>query len=74
LQQYGLYFTDNGSPGLITTDADQAWGDPNSPASDTWIFAGWLHCIQLSDLELVENTPRVINVLSGQVNAAFVAR
>jgi hypothetical protein len=75
LQQYGLYYTDvSGSFGLVGTDASQAWGDPNLATSDNWIFAGWLHCIQASDLEIVDNTPRIISVTSGQVNQNFPAR
>jgi hypothetical protein len=75
LQQYGLYYTDvSGSFGLVGTDASQAWGDPNLATSDNWIFAGWLHCIQASDLEIVDNTPRVISTTSGQVNQNFPAR
>jgi hypothetical protein len=75
LQAYGLYFADytGSSPGLIGTDADQAWGDPSLATSDNWIFAGWLHCVQLSDLEVVDNQPRVVNTFSGQVQA-FTAR
>lgn len=68
LQTYGIYNADYGYPGLISTDAVADWGDPSSTTSDNWAFAGWLHCVQLSDLEQVDNTPRVINVTSGQVN------
>ena len=74
LQQYGLYLTDTGTTGLIGTDASQAWGNPGLATSDNWIFAGWLHCIQESDLEIVDNTPRVISTTSGQVNQNFPAR
>jgi hypothetical protein len=74
LQVYGMYYTDNTNyPGSIGTDADQAWGDPNLSTSDAWVFAGWLHCIPFSALEVVDNTPRVISVTSGQVQT-FIPR
>ena len=74
LQTYGMYDTDNSSnPGSIGTDTDQGWGDTSLPTSDNWVFAGWLHCVQLNDLEVVDNTPRVISVTSGQVQT-FIPR
>jgi hypothetical protein len=74
MQTYGLFFTDYGYPGLVSTDADQAWGDPGSSTSDNWVFAGMMHCVQFSDLEVVDNTPRVISATSGQVNLSFIPR
>jgi hypothetical protein len=65
---YGMIFDDFGSLGLISTDASQANGDPNSTTSDNYILAGLMHQIPLSALEIVENQARIINVLSGQVN------
>lgn len=74
-QTYGIYFADyTGSPGLIGTDADQGWGDPNSSSSDNWVFAGWLHCIRLTDLEVVDNQARIISLTSGRVQTNFPAR
>jgi|ERR1017187_10550081 hypothetical protein len=73
-QTYGMYDADNsGQAGSIATDTDQGWGDTSLPTSDNWIFAGWLHCVQLSDLEVVDNTPRVISVTSGQIQT-FIPR
>lgn len=69
LAEFGLYFTDfSKNQGLISTDADQGWGDPNSPASPVWALSGLLQQIPFSALEIVENQARIINVLSGQVN------
>lgn len=70
MQGYGLYFTDNtGTRGLVGTDSDPAWGDSGLPTSDNWIFAGWLHCVQLTDLQIVDNGPRIISPFSGSVRS-----
>jgi hypothetical protein len=75
LEKYGVYFSDfSDFPGLISTDADQAWGDPNLSTSDNWALAGWMHCVQLSDLEFVDNVPRILAPTSGIVNQNFVVR
>lgn len=74
MQTYGLYYADNGATGLISADADQAWGDPSSSTSDTWVFNGLLHEIPLSALEIVDNQARVIAITSGQVRTSFPAR
>lgn len=74
LKTYGLYFADNGSSGLISADADQAWGDPDSSTSDTWIINGLFHQIPFSALEIVDNQARVISVTSGQVRPWWPAR
>lgn len=74
LKTYGLYFADNGTGGLISADADQAWGDPNSSTSDTWIINGLFHSIPFSALEIVDNQARVISTTSGQVRPWWPAR
>ena len=74
LLHYGLNFTDYGTNGLISSDVNQAWGDTGIGASDNAIIAGWLHCIQLQDLEVIDNTPRIINSRTLQVNNNFVVR
>jgi hypothetical protein len=74
MKTMGLYFADHGTPGLISTDGVAAWGDPSLATSDNWILAGWLHCVQLTDLEQVDNTPRIISMTSGRVNQNFVQR
>ena len=75
LKTYGLYFCDGGTTGLISTDGDQAWGDPNAiGVSDDSIINEWLHQIPLSALEIVDNQARVISVTSGQVRQWWPAR
>lgn len=72
---FGLWATDfSDNAGLISMDADQGWGDPNSSTSYVWGIAGLLHDIPFSALEIVDNQARMISVLSGQVNQNFVAR
>lgn len=71
LKTYGIYFVDGGYAGLISTDNDLAWGDTNSPASDNWIFAGWLHAIPFSALEVVDNQSRIVNYLDNGVKVGF---
>jgi hypothetical protein len=74
LKTYGLYFTDNGTGGLISADCDQAWGDPNATTSDTWIINGLFHQIPFSALEIVDNQARVISTTSGQVRPWWPVR
>ena len=44
--------------------------------SDAWIFAGWMHCVSIGDLQVVDNQQRIVSVLSGQVkqNPALEAK
>ena len=55
LQHYGAMFTDYGSTGLVTTDADPAWG--NGGGSDNTNMSLWTHCILSSELQVVHETP-----------------
>ena len=64
-KKYGVIFADGGLNVGVITDADQSWGDPNSPSSYQYMFASYLHGIQWKDGEIVEPTIHVVNVLSG---------
>jgi hypothetical protein len=55
LKNYGMILADNGLPIKISTDADQRWGDPESPASATWMVNGWCHCISGQDFDVVNS-------------------
>jgi hypothetical protein len=67
-QTYGMMVADGGATGLISADADQGWGDPSKPTSDTWRFNSWTHCVPLSTaLEAVDPEAEIVSVLSGQV-------
>lgn len=73
MQTYGLYVADIGLP-LVSLDNDPKWGNTGSPTSDAWITSGWFHGILFSDLQVVDNQPRIISIFSGQVNPNFTAR
>ena len=61
LKGYGMILADNGISILISTDADQRWGDPNSDKSPTWKVNEWSHCMTGSDFEVVNTAPLMVD-------------
>jgi hypothetical protein len=67
LKTYGMILADNGLAILISTDADQRWGDPASEDSATWKVNGWSHCMTGRDFEVVNSTPLMVDPNSAAV-------
>jgi hypothetical protein len=74
LQHRGLMYADGGGNGLLSADADQAWGDPSLSTSDIWAFNAWMHCIPGSALEVVDPQAEIVSIFSGQVNLNPIPR
>jgi hypothetical protein len=67
LKHHGMILADNGLGIKITTDADQRWGDPESPASAVWTMSGWCHCVSGQDFEVVNAQAIMANADSAAV-------
>jgi hypothetical protein len=67
LKNYGMILADNGLSILLSTDADQRWGDPNSENSATWKMNGWSHCITGRDFEVVDTSPLIADPNSAAI-------
>jgi hypothetical protein len=69
LKKHGMILSDNGRAILITSNADQRWGDPASESSAIYSINGWTHCITGADFEVVNSSSIMIHP-----NSAAVAR
>jgi hypothetical protein len=67
LKGYGMILSDNGISILITTDADQRWGEPFDEKSATWKMNEWAHCITGRDFEVVNASSLMVDPNSAAI-------
>ena len=70
LKIYGLYLSDKGTSGLYSTDSDQAWNGNTGNGgtiNDQTFMAQISHCVKLTELEIVDNAARIVDINSGQI-------